>query len=233
MALIPIRNKDRIVGLIHLNDRRKECFTLTAIELLEGIASHIGAALMRKRAEEALERLATYDLLTGLLNRRAILARLAQEISRARREGGHLSVGMLDIDHFKSVNDTYGHQVGDEVLIAFAGRVQAQLRGYDCVGRYGGEEFLVITPVVAADAGGVLYERLRASVADGPIETKAGAVSITVSIGVVSGTGQSTIDALLASADAALYRAKAEGRNRVASASPVEAARDAASGGGT
>ena len=164
----------------------------------------------------ALEHLATHDALTGLLNRRAILARLAQEISRAKRDDGALSVAMCDLDHFKLVNDTHGHQVGDEVLVAFSNRFRGKLRDYDCVGRYGGEEFLVIAPVPAAQKGGSVFERLRASVAHGPIETKAGAVRITVSIGVASGTGQSTVDALLAAADDALYRAKAEGRNRVA-----------------
>ena len=167
-------------------------------------------------ARDALAQQATHDPLTGIFNRRAILDRLAQELSRAKRENGRLSLGMCDLDHFKKINDTYGHQVGDEVLVAFTQCIQGHLRAYDCFGRYGGEEFLVI----AAGSGGQiednLYERLRAQVADTKMQTKAGTISITVSIGVAPAAGQSTVDALLAAADAALYQAKADGRNRVA-----------------
>jgi two-component system, cell cycle response regulator len=167
-------------------------------------------------ARDALGHQATHDPLTEILNRRAILDRLAQEISRARREEGSLSVGMCDIDHFKNVNDAYGHQTGDEALVAFTRCIQDRLRDYDSVGRYGGEEFLVIAPGSMGHSGESLYERLRAGVADAEITTKAGKISLTVSIGVAPGTGQSTVDALLATADAALYQAKADGRDRVA-----------------
>ena len=166
-------------------------------------------------ARDALVHQATYDPLTEILNRRAILERLTQEISRAKREGKSLSVGMCDIDHFKVVNDHYGHQAGDEALIAFTRRIQNRLRDYDSFGRYGGEEFLVIAPGSLGHSGESLYERLRAGVADAEIPTTAGTLSLTVSIGVAPGTGLSTVDALLAVADAALYQAKAEGRNRV------------------
>ena len=170
-------------------------------------------------ARDALVHQATHDPLTGIFNRRAILDRLAQEISRAKREQGSLSVGMCDIDHFKNINDAYGHQAGDEALVAFTRCIQDRLRDYDCFGRYGGEEFLVIAPGSMGHSGESLYERLRAGVADAEIPTNAGTLSLTVSIGVAPGTGLSTVDALLATADAALYQAKAEGRNRVAYAS--------------
>jgi diguanylate cyclase (GGDEF)-like protein len=123
---------------------------------------------------------------------------------------------MCDIDHFKNVNDTRGHQVGDEVLIAFTRCIEANLRDYDWVGRYGGEEFLVIAAGLKGRIEDSLYERLRAGVARTPMETRAGPLSITVSIGAAEGTGQSSVDTLLAAADEALYRAKADGRNRVA-----------------
>jgi diguanylate cyclase (GGDEF)-like protein len=167
-------------------------------------------------ARDALLHQATHDPLTEILNRRAILERLAQEISRARREEGSLSVGMCDIDQFKNINDAYGHQTGDEALAAFTRCIQNRLRDYDSFGRYGGEEFLVIAPGSLGHSGESLYERLRAGVADAEITTKAGTLSLTVSIGVARGTGQSTVDGLLAAADVALYQAKAEGRNRVA-----------------
>ncbi|MCX6560184.1 MAG: GGDEF domain-containing protein [Candidatus Aminicenantes bacterium] len=166
-------------------------------------------------ARDALVHQATHDSLTDILNRRAILDRLAQEISRAQREQAPLSVGMFDIDHFKTINDAHGHQAGDEALIAFTGCIRARLRNYDIFGRYGGEEFLVIAPGSVGHNGESLYERLRAGVAAAEIPTHAGPLSLTVSIGVAPGTGFSTVDALLAAADAALYQAKAEGRNRV------------------
>jgi two-component system cell cycle response regulator len=172
------------------------------------------ASLLETQA--ALAHQATHDALTGIFNRRAILDRLNQELSRALRQGGRLSVGMCDIDHFKKINDRLGHQGGDDVLVAFARCLQAGLREYDCVGRYGGEEFLIIATGLPGQSDEGLYQRLREQVAAAPIKTKAaGDVSITVSIGMAAGTGQSTVDRLIAAADAALYQAKAAGRNRV------------------
>ena len=168
-----------------------------------------------REARDALSHQASHDPLTGILNRRAILGRLSAELSRVKRENGTLSVGMCDIDHFKKVNDAHGHQVGDEVLIAFTRCLQAQLREYDWVGRYGGEEFLVIASGTRSWTEDGIYERLRAQVEKTNIETKSGLISITVSIGVARGNEQSTEDALLAASDEALYKAKDEGRNRV------------------
>ena len=172
-----------------------------------------------REARDALAHQATHDPLTGIFNRRAILDRLSEELSRAKREKGKLSLGMCDIDHFKNINDARGHQAGDEALVAFTQCLQAQLREHDCVGRYGGEEFLVIAAGPQGWTEEGLYERLCVRVAETEIRTKSGPVSITVSIGVARGTGQSTVDALLAAADEALYQAKAGGRNRVAYAS--------------
>ncbi|MCX6557315.1 MAG: GGDEF domain-containing protein [Candidatus Aminicenantes bacterium] len=167
--------------------------------------------------QTALAYQATHDALTGLYNRRAILDRLNQELSRALRQGNSLSVGMCDIDHFKKINDRLGHQAGDDVLVAFSRCLEANLREYDCVGRYGGEEFLIIATGLPGQSDDGLYERLREQVAAAAIKTKAGDVAITVSIGTAAGTGQSTVDRLIAAADAALYQAKAAGRNRVVS----------------
>ena len=167
------------------------------------------------KARDTLAHQATHDFLTGTFNRRAIRDRLKQEISRADRENDSLSVGMLDIDHFKKINDTYGHQVGDEALVAFTRCIQNELREYDCVGRYGGEEFLVIAPGAIGLGRESLYERLRARVAGTEIATNEGSISLTVSIGAAPGTGQTRGDTLIAVADAALYQAKAGGRNCV------------------
>jgi len=166
-------------------------------------------------ARDTMAHQAQHDALTGIFNRRAILESLEREISRARREDGTVSIGMLDIDFFKKINDTYGHQVGDEVLIGFVRTVLGNLREYDFTGRYGGEEFLIIAPGRQDEPFVGLYERLRRQVAETPVETSAGPISITVSIGTVTGNGTATIDELLSTADLALYQAKAEGRNRV------------------
>ena len=169
-----------------------------------------------REARDALAYQATHDALTGLLNRRAILDGLDGALLRAKRENSGLSVGMCDIDHFKRINDALGHQAGDEALIGFARCLQAQLREHDFVGRYGGEEFLVIAADPTDGVGEGLYEGLCVRVAETEIKTKSGPVSITVSIGVARGTGQDTADSLLAASDEALYQAKAGGRNHVA-----------------
>ncbi|MFZ2631801.1 MAG: diguanylate cyclase [Desulfosalsimonadaceae bacterium] len=166
-------------------------------------------------ARNALAHEATHDPLTGMLNRRAILNHLHKELSRARRHGGLIGIGMCDIDHFKQVNDTYGHQTGDEVLCGLSHVLSDSIREYDYLGRMGGEEFLVITPMKAGTDPAFVFGRLCTQVAGSSITTRSGDLSVTVSIGAACATAKSTVDALLEAADAALYRAKNEGRNRV------------------
>jgi len=166
-----------------------------------------------------LEHEATHDPLTGAPNRRAILDKLSDELARARRGNLKLSIGLCDIDHFKHVNDTYGHQVGDDVLCNFVKTVQNTLRPYDLVGRYGGEEFLLVIPDLPASVGLIeekIYERVRAKIADHKMITRAGDVRITISIGIASRRGDDTAETMIAKADAALYRAKENGRNQLA-----------------
>ncbi|OPY07984.1 MAG: Response regulator PleD [Syntrophus sp. PtaB.Bin001] len=165
-------------------------------------------------ARDALAYQATHDPLTGVLNRRAVLGKLAEELERAKREKKRLSIGMCDIDFFKKINDTHGHQMGDKVLIDYVRCMEGQLQGSDCLGRYGGEEFLVISGP-SANQDLCLYERLRKRVAALEVFGPSGPVSVTVSIGVAFATEESTVDSLLGAADEALYRAKANGRNRV------------------
>ena len=167
-------------------------------------------------AQDALRVQATRDGLTGLYNRRAVLERLDEEMARARREGAELSVLLLDVDHFKRVNDQYGHQAGDEVLRELAARLGSVLRTYDAFGRYGGEELIAILPGCGNAASVLVAERMRSAAASSPIETRTGAVAVTVSIGAAScRSGQTDAAAIIARADAALYRAKNGGRNRV------------------
>jgi diguanylate cyclase (GGDEF)-like protein len=181
--------------------------------------------------EEHLQRLATTDALTGLANRRHVLEELERELQRCDRTGKPLAILMIDLDHFKEVNDRLGHAVGDVVLAEVAARCRARLRAVDLCGRLGGEEFLVVLP--EADAAGAegSARRLCADLAEHPVETDAGPLRVTVSIGVADYTpraqGATSTPApsdrlrlLLRSADRALYRAKEGGRNRVSSAMP-------------
>ncbi len=168
---------------------------------------------------ESRERLAyqaSHDVLTGIFNRRAILERLKEEMNRAVRCGGGLAVGLCDIDRFKSVNDTFGHQTGDDVLRAVTGIFQDSIRQYDAIGRFGGEEFLLIVPIAAGTHCVPLFERLCARVAQSKIQTKSGEMTVTISIGVTVLQPGDTIDGLLGAADKALYAAKDAGRNQVA-----------------
>lgn len=167
------------------------------------------------KSREYLAYQAVHDPLTGLSNRRGIIDRLYKEVARAGRHLDTLSVGMCDIDHFKSVNDTYGHQTGDDVLCELGRFLTHHCREYDSIGRIGGEEFLIIAPMKAGTFADSLYNRICSSVFDARMETRSGALSVTVSVGVAIATGDDTVDGLLSAADAALYRAKAEGRNRV------------------
>lgn len=176
----------------------------------------------QKQAKEELKLLnlklahkATHDFLTGAPNRRAIIENLKNELARAQRKQSTLSIGLCDIDHFKHVNDTYGHHVGDDVLCGFVKAIQNILRPYDLIGRYGGEEFLIIVPDSSGSVETDIFERVRAEIAQNKIKTKSGEVGITISIGATNSKKNKTADAMLTSADAALYKAKDNGRNRV------------------
>ena len=181
----------------------------------------ITAVLMATdRLRLEFEFMATHDPLTGMLNRRALIERCEREVTRAQRGAGALSLLMLDADHFKRINDAFGHQTGDEVLRELALRLQAPLPSSARLGRYGGEEFLVVLPDLTHDGARAVAERLRAGAGEpfaaGSPLAAAGIGRLSVSIGLAVFQGPAdTLDALLARADAALYRAKAQGRNRV------------------
>ncbi|MEF2230870.1 MAG: PAS domain S-box protein [Pseudodesulfovibrio sp.] len=171
----------------------------------------------RRATEIKLRELATTDALTGLNNRRWFMELAQTEFSRSRRYNRSLAMFMMDIDHFKLVNDTHGHDVGDQVLSALAGIAVGALREADLLGRLGGEEFGVLLPETSRQAAMDVAERLRLAVEDAVIHTNAGDLRITVSIGVaIMGGATGTVDALLKDADVALYEAKQSGRNRVA-----------------
>jgi diguanylate cyclase (GGDEF)-like protein len=175
-------------------------------------------------AREALREQATTDPLTGLANRRTLLQTLDKELERCRRLGTACSVVFVDLDHFKHVNDNHGHPAGDAVLQQAASRMRAILRPYDLVGRYGGEEFVVVLPGCGAAEACVAAERLRASMAGTAMVVGTVSLRVTCSLGVAAGSAQSgwDRDRLLSAADAALYRAKRAGRDRVVAADEDE-----------
>jgi two-component system cell cycle response regulator len=185
-------------------------------QLLAILAAELPGPLRVVALVEEARRLAMTDPLTGLLNRRAFSDAMAREILRAQRHGHALSVLLLDVDHFKSVNDTYGHEGGDHVLKGFAASVKNIARRSDQVGRWGGEEF-VVGLAHAAEAGArVAAERLRRAIADTPFTLPDGkTLQVTASIGVAHITPGENLDAVLARADEAMYLAKSRGRNRV------------------
>jgi diguanylate cyclase (GGDEF)-like protein len=173
-----------------------------------------------KEANETIERLARVDALTGLANRRTLNEALQREIARVERQGGRLSAIIADLDHFKAVNDQYGHVTGDQVLARAAAVFGSQLRPYDLAARYGGEEFVLLLPGASTDDAIAIAERIRKEIAT--IEIPGCPRQITVSLGVASWMTGEAPEEFVARADAALYNAKSTGRNRVEAASGVQ-----------
>jgi len=167
-------------------------------------------------AREELRFKATHDALTGIPNRAAALEAINRERSRQIRDTNSFGVILIDIDHFKRVNDTYGHLVGDTVLKTIAQQIVRSVRPYDTVGRYGGEEFLVVVPLSDSSGTMSIGERIRKRIESAPVPTDAGPIHVTISCGVAICSGETPIEvqALLYLADEALYRAKGGGRNR-------------------
>ncbi len=200
--------------------RRKDGSEFT-VEVTTNAAYYHGAKLIfcncrditeRKRDQERIRRLATTDALTGIANRGEFSRRLATEMQRARRFGRPMAVVMYDLDHFKRVNDTYGHQVGDEVLKMTANLINATIRQVDIHARWGGEEFMVLLPEADLAEGLASAERLRQAIERHRFDHRG---PVTASFGVAALGPRDTIGALLKRADDALYQAKHAGRNRV------------------
>jgi len=218
LKIFPLRAGDATVGSMVCATRRRDGLPDAAQAELAMLSMQAAAAVVRTRLYEHAERLATTDGLTGLLNRRTLNTLLAARVREAQRYRRPLSLLLLDVDHFKKVNDTHGHPAGDAVLRGVAAVARAQARDTDLVARYGGEELAVVLPETDAAGARAIAERLRAAVEGTSHATEQGALRVTVSVGVATwpGGGQ-TPDELLTTADRALYRAKQTGRNRVES----------------
>lgn len=194
--------------------RQTQAVALALFVVLLGVLAAF--ALRKVMQARRLQALATTDELTGLANRRATLAFLDDALARARRDRAEVAVLMIDVDHFKHINDSWGHATGDDVLRHLARVLGGGLRERDRLGRLGGEEFLAVLPGAGAEVARGVAERMRASIAGNPmLAGTTRAVAYTVSIGAAVGDGSAASDALLAQADAALYRAKGSGRNAV------------------
>ncbi|WP_114416204.1 diguanylate cyclase [Marinospirillum perlucidum] len=168
---------------------------------------------------EVTSSLIELDELTGLLNRNVMERDLGEELEHVRRSGRDFSVAMLDLDHFKAVNDNHGHTFGDCILLQLATTLEASLRPYDRIYRYGGEEFLVLLQDTPLDEAMPVLERLRAEVAATPMGDKTQKINISISLGVAAASSFSQVQDLVEAADQALYAAKESGRNRVCRAS--------------
>ncbi len=215
--LVPVVAEDNIVALMRMERSSKPSFSTDELRFLEAVANQTALALEKAKLIAFLENLSITDELTGIANRRHFEWRLAEEVERARRYQYPLSALMLDLDHFKRVNDTYGHQIGDIVLQQIAQRLKRVLRRTDFLARYGGEEFVVLAPQTPADRALILAERLRQVIAESPISVSPDLqLRITISIGVaVFPEHAQNGNELVRAADEALYKAKQTGRNRV------------------
>lgn len=216
-ALIPVIIGEVVIALLRLSRSLDKPFTVDELRFLEAVANQTALALERVKLIAFWENLSITDSLTGIANRRHFEWRLSEEIERARRYKYPLSILMLDLDHFKEVNDNYGHQVGDIVLQQVAQRLKQTLRRTDFLARYGGEEFVVLAPQVPADKSLLLAERLRRTISDSPFAVLDNLqLNITVSIGVAVFPDHAQNESeLISAADTALYRAKQAGRNKV------------------
>jgi len=230
VAIIPLIRRGKCLGALNMGSLNAQRFTDTmATDFIEHMTSVVGVCLENHLNYEAIKRTSLIDTLTGVNNRRFLEQRLGEEIDRAQRGVEALSCFFLDVDFFKKVNDTYGHQVGDLVLIAVAAIVREQLRNNDVLARYGGEEFIALLSNIEEAMALDIAERIRKKVKDLLIETSNEKVSVTISIGCAIYkpskrdhlSSDEVGEMLIKNADKALYQAKNSGRDKVVSAGVI------------
>ncbi len=211
MACVPMVARGEVVGVLTATSGKPAAFLQSDVELLTFLATTIALDMENLR----LHKVAVTDRLTGAYNREFLSTRLPVEIDAADGNERALSVAMVDVDHFKAVNDQHGHDVGDEVLCEISRRLRAAIRGGDLLVRYGGEEFLVVLPRASAGQAWEVGERMRARVAGGPVVVGDRRLPVQVSVGIAQHKLGESAGELVRRADGALYVAKANGRDRV------------------
>ena len=212
----PIKRKDKLLGFINLDASTPNFFKTNHLSRLQALADQAAIAIENARLFKEMEQLAITDSLTGLYNRRFFFAFAENEIERTKRYNKNLSIIMIDIDHFKDVNDRFGHQIGDQVLKEIADICLSVLRKVDVMCRYGGEEFTVLLPETEESDAAHAAERMCTAISSSRFKTEKGDVTVSVSIGVAElDKSRGSLEKLLAAADQALYTAKETGRNRV------------------
>ncbi len=216
-ASAPIVNKGIVTGFINLDSATPGYFSEENAGRLQTFAMYAAIAIDKARLYEEAQRLAITDDLTGLNNRRHLLQLAEHEFERSQRYQRPLSAIMLDLDHFKNINDTYGHPIGDQALRALAHSCRHHLRSVDILGRYGGEEFLALLPETGCEAAVEAAERIRKQVESQVLSSERGPVYFTISLGVATAENYAgfSLENLIKNADDALYEAKRTGRNRV------------------
>ncbi len=228
LKIVPLRTGQKVLGAVVLGAEKTNAYDAEAVRQLEVVAMQAAESIYRARLFEQTERLATTDGLTGLLNHRTFQGRLDEHLAQAQRYGKRLSLILCDIDHFKAVNDTYGHPVGDVVLKGVARTLAREARATDLVARYGGEEFAVVMPETDAAGALAIAERIRERVAALSFDTGQGPLAVTLSLGVATFPDDGAKKAALVErADACLYEAKRGGRNRSVSSAARAPARAA------
>ena len=216
IIIVPLRVKGKVIGALSVQSAMPNAYSTADREMLELMASQAAVAIDNARLHAEVNRLAMIDSLTEVYNRRHFFRVATLEFSRARRYQDPLTAIMLDIDHFKKVNDLFGHAIGDQVLKSVADRSNQILRSSDIIGRYGGEEFAILLVKSDLNIGLMVAERIRNHVSQMAIDSGSRQKMVTISLGVASiDDGCLDIDDLLARADQALYAAKRDGRNRV------------------
>jgi two-component system, cell cycle response regulator len=224
ILVLPLLVHERALGSLVLGSRRKGAFASDVRTILEVLASHLAVSLSNARMVRRLEELATLDGLTSLLNKRALLEMAGQKLRAAVRFGKALSVLICDIDYFKKVNDNYGHDVGDVIIRGFADVLRRIKRDVDVLGRFGGEEFVIVCEETAEKGAVLLAERIRSELEISRFPTNQGELSVTCSVGVTTfPAGGQDWETLFKSADEALYASKRNGRNRVTHSSAKRA----------
>ena len=212
----PLQVRGRTIGFLNVNSASQGLYTDKHAGRLQVFAEHAALAIENARLYHEVEQLALTDEVTGLLNRRGLNELGRRELERAARYGSSLSAMMLDIDHFKDVNDSFSHAAGDQVLQFLGKLFLKSLRTSDIVSRYGGEEFLILLPETKLSSAAWVAERLRKLVSANPIPTSEGNICITVSLGVATMSHETEeLADLVKKVDAALYQAKQSGRNRI------------------